>query len=289
MSLRKVFRARLSEPEAVLAPLVLDPLMACTAANEGFEALYLGGGAMGYAKTVLEANLGLSEMCHIGTEIIAAANRALILDGAAGWGDAMHQRRTTRMAEAAGFVAIEIEDQLLPKRAHHHIGIEHMIPAELMAAKVKEAVRARRDEDFLIIARTNGIRVADRDEAVRRLEIYKHAGADALLSGARDPETLRFMAERLPAPLVCLLPSGGLHELDMSLEDISALGYKLLCDTQTALFVQYQAAKAFYRSLKASGRVAPPPGINWKSIQDEIHDTIDLEGLLQIERDTVEK
>ena len=80
----------------------------------------------------------------------------------------MHMHRTIGMSEAAGFAAIEIEDQLVPKRAHHHAGIEHMIPAELMAAKVKEAVAARRNPDFLIIGRTNAVRASTMDDALRR-------------------------------------------------------------------------------------------------------------------------
>ena len=74
------------------------------------------------------------------------------------------------MAEAAGFAAIEIEDQLVPKRAHHHVGIEHMIPIELMAAKVREAVAARRSADFLIVGRTNAMRASNLDDALRRGE-----------------------------------------------------------------------------------------------------------------------
>jgi|SRR4249920_3179412 2-methylisocitrate lyase-like PEP mutase family enzyme len=77
---------------------------------------------------------------------------------------------------------IEIEDQLVPKRAHHHAGIEHMIPMELMAAKVKEAVAARRNPDFLIVARTNAIRASSMDDALRRGDAYKKAGADLVLA-----------------------------------------------------------------------------------------------------------
>ena len=128
--------------------------MAKMVERAGFTAGYLGGGATGYAKGSLEANLNLTEMCQAALDIGAVSSLPLILDGACGYGDPMHMHRTIGMSEAAGFEAIEIEDQLMPKRAHHHIGIEHMIPMELMAAKVKEAVAARRRADFLIIGRT---------------------------------------------------------------------------------------------------------------------------------------
>src|SRR5580765_8325889 len=136
----------------VTAPLVLNPLMARMAQAAGFQAGYLGGGATGYLRVALEANLNLTEMCQAALDIGAVSTLPLIFDAACGYGDPMHMRRTVGMSEAAGFAAIEIEDQLVPKRAHHHIGIEHMIPVELMAAKVATAVAARRNPDFLIVA-----------------------------------------------------------------------------------------------------------------------------------------
>src|SRR5512132_1920605 len=161
-------RDRMQDPLPVTAPLVLNPLMARMVEAAGFPAAYLGGGATGYLKVALEANLNLTEMCQAAIDIRAVTSLPLILDAACGYGDPMHMHRTIGMSEAAGFAAIEIEDQLVPKRAHHHIGIEHMIPVELMAAKVREAVAAQRNPDFLIVARTNsrGPRVQDRRRPV---------------------------------------------------------------------------------------------------------------------------
>jgi len=144
-------RQMIAEGAPVFAPLVLNPLMARMAEKAGARAIYLGGGASGYQGIFTEANLSLTEMAHAGLEIGTACRLPLILDGACGWGDPMHMHRTIPLAETAGFQAIEIEDQILPKRAHHNIGIEHIIPGEEMAAKVKEAVAVRRSPDFLII------------------------------------------------------------------------------------------------------------------------------------------
>src|SRR3989442_13395598 len=96
-------------------------------------------------------------MCQAAIDIHAVSSLPLILDGACGYGDPMHMHRTIGMSEAAGFAAIEIEDQFVPKRAHHHIGIEHMIPMELMATKVTEAVAARRSPGVLLVRRTNAM------------------------------------------------------------------------------------------------------------------------------------
>ena len=194
-------RALMQRELPVTAPLVLNPLMARMAEAAGFPAGYLGGGSTGYLKVSLEANLNLTEMCQAALDIRAVSSLPLIMDAACGYGDPMHMHRTIGMSEAAGFAAIEIEDQLVPKRAHHHVGIEHMIPMELMAAKVKEAVAARRSAEFVIIARTNAMRASDIDDALRRGEAYRAAGAPGpLLSMAPEPPQLRAPPPRPRGP-----------------------------------------------------------------------------------------
>jgi 2-methylisocitrate lyase-like PEP mutase family enzyme len=282
-------RARIEGPLPVTAPLVLNPLMARMAQAAGFDAGYLGGGATGYQKVALEANLNLTEMCQAALDIRSVSSLPLILDGACGYGDPMHMHRTIGMAEAAGFAAIEIEDQVVPKRAHHHAGIEHMIPVELMAAKVREAVAARRGPDFLVIGRTNAMRASDMDDALRRGEAYRNAGADVLLlSMAHRPEQLRAIAERLGGPLMYLAPRGGLAGSGMTLGDLGRLGYKIVADPSTPLLAAYVAWKQVYEDL-ADGfgaRTATRP--DWGPVEHDMLRVIDLEKLLAIERATVE-
>ncbi len=286
MSLRPL----LEGPLPVTAPLVLNPLMARMAEAAGFAAGYLGGGANGYLKVSLEANLNLTEMCQAGIDIGAVSSLPLILDAACGYGDPMHMHRTIGMSEAAGFAAIEIEDQLVPKRAHHHVGIEHMIPSTLMAAKVKEAVTARRNPDFLIIARTNAMRASDMADALRRGEAYRKAGADVLLlSMAHRPEQLRTIAERLGGPLMYLTGRGGLAGTGMTLEELGGRGYKIVADPSTPLLAAYQAWKKTYEDLAggfgAKNKVKP----DWEPTEKEMLSVVEIEKLLAIERATVEK
>jgi 2-methylisocitrate lyase-like PEP mutase family enzyme len=280
-------RALLNGAEPVISPLVLNPLMARIAAQAGFPALYLGGGAMGYLLAVTEANVSLPEMIRAGLEIRTVCDLPLILDGACGWGDPMHMHRTIGLAEAAGFAAIEIEDQILPKRAHHHIGIEHIIPAELMAAKVTESIRARRSEGFLIIARTNAARTANLDEALRRGEAFARAGADILFVLTQDPEALRTIAERLPGPLMYMLPAGGITASAIPVAELVTLGYRLIVDPATPLLAMHRALRLSYRALRA-GVNDPTIGAEAALEQEDIHATIGLEKLLEIERRTVE-
>jgi len=282
-------RALIQRPMPVTAPLVLNPLMARMAEAAGFPAGYLGGGSTGYQKVALEANLNVTEMCQAAVDIGAVSSLPLILDGACGYGDPMHMHRTIGMSEAAGFAAIEIEDQLVPKRAHHHIGIEHMIPMELMAAKVAEAVAARRNRDFVIIARTNAMRATDMDDALRRGDAYRKAGADVLLlSMAHRPEQLRAIAERLGGPLMYLTGRGGLAGLGMTLEDLGRLGYRIVADPSTPLLAAYTAWKKVYADLTDGfgAKITAKP--DWSPIEQDLLAVIDLERLLAVERATVE-
>ncbi|HEU4439240.1 MAG TPA: isocitrate lyase/PEP mutase family protein [Methylomirabilota bacterium] len=282
-------RALMQGPLPVSAPLVLNPLMARMAERAGFPAGYLGGGATGYQKVSLEANLNLTEMCQAALDIGAVCSLPLILDGACGYGDPMHMHRTIGMSEAAGFAGIEIEDQLMPKRAHHHAGIEHMIPAELMAAKVQAAVAARRNPEFLIIARTNGVRASTMDDALRRGEMYRKAGADVLLlSMAHRPEQLRAIAERLGGPLMYLTGRGGLAGLGMTLADLGGLGYRIVADPSTPLLAAYEAWQRTYAALRDGFGAGAPPR-DWNALEHDMLGVIDLEKLLAVERATVEK
>jgi 2-methylisocitrate lyase-like PEP mutase family enzyme len=228
-------------------------------------------------------------MCQAALDIRAVSSLPLILDGACGFGDPMHMHRTIGMTEAAGFAAIEIEDQLVPKRAHHHIGIEHMIPTELMAAKVREAVAARRHPDFLIIVRTNAMRASTMDDALRRGEAYRKAGADVLLlSMARTPEQLRTIAERLGGPLMYLTARGGLAGLGLTLRELGSLGYKIVADPQTALLAAYAAWKQVYRQLADGFGASPATQRDWGPTEKDMLTLIGIDKLLAIGRATVE-
>ena len=281
-------RTLIEAPKVYLAPAVFNPLCAKIAQAVGFDMLYLGGGTLGYVKCGLEANLNITELTQAGIEIRAVSDLPLILDGACGFGDPMHMHHVIPLAEAAGFAAIEIEDQLLPKRAHHHMGIEHMIPQELMVAKVREAVRARRSRDFLIIARTNGIRASSMDDALRRSEAYIAAGADMIYTGVRTPEQIRHVGERLGVPLMFSLAGESYRDVGMPMEELAQLGYRIVSVPTTQL--------AFHRAMQQTYAAilqgTPNPvmgGVSRKAEQEALHRTLGFDELIRIEKETVEK
>lgn len=275
--------------EPVIAPVALNPLMAKLAERAGFKALYLGGGAMGYLTCLTEANLTLTEMAEAGLAIRTVSTLPLILDGACGWGDPMHFHRTIPMAEAAGFEAIEIEDQILPKRAHHHVGVEHLVPMDLMVDKVKEAVAVRRSRDFLIIARSNAANKADGlDEALRRGEAMLKAGADMLLMFCKTAEQMRAVGEKLGAPQMTMIRSGGKSNTGLTVPEMMKLGYRLFVDPSTPLFAMHRALVQSYEAIR-TGEPDPVIGLDYRAEQDRLHDNIGLDLLLDVERRTVEK
>src|SRR5688500_4679920 len=274
--------------KAYLAPAVFNPLCAKIAQAAGFDMLYLGGGTLGYVKCGLEANLNITELAQAGIEIRAVSDLPLILAGACGFGDPMHMHHVIPLAEAAGFAAIEIEDQLLPKRAHHHIGIEHMIPQELMVAKIREAVRARRSADFLIIGRTNGIRSSSMDDAMRRAEAYRKAGAEVIYTGARTPEQIRYVGERLGAPLMFSLPGESHREIGVSMEELARLGYRIVSVPTTQLAF-HRAMQQTYAAIFAGTPNPVMAGVSRKAEQEALHETLGFDDLIRIEKETVEK
>ncbi|MEE8421213.1 MAG: isocitrate lyase/PEP mutase family protein [Dehalococcoidia bacterium] len=279
----------LAEATPVTATLVSNPLMARLAERAGFRVLYLGGGMLGYSKVVLEANLNVTELVQAGNDIRAISSLPLILDGATGFGDPMHMHRTIPMVEAAGFAAIEIEDQLIPKRAHHHVGVEHMIPLELMAAKVQEAVAARRSEEFLIIARTNGIRASDFDDAIERAAAYKRAGADLLMLSPRNAGEVRAIAERLEPPFMLLVTVGGTEALGVSTEELGRLGFRLLVDAAKPMLVAFRAWKELYESTADDLTSPMLTREDARQLSAELNEAVGIERLLEIERATVER
>ncbi|HEY6258251.1 MAG TPA: isocitrate lyase/PEP mutase family protein [Xanthobacteraceae bacterium] len=273
--------------ELIVAPVALNPIMARLAAEAGFKAVYLSGGSLGWLKCVTEANLSLPELADVAVDMRAACRLPIVLDAGGGWGDPVHVHRTMALTEAAGFAAIEIEDQLLPRRVEHHVGIDHLVPTDFMLKKIAAAREARTDPDLLIIARTNARRVGGLDEALRRAEAFHKAGADMLFCYTRSADELRIMGERLPPPLMLFAPPDGFSTFALSERDLAGLGYRLAASSGTAFAAMCKAVRQSYECL-AQGRMDPflGPGGAEKEMK-AAQDTCGLDQLLQIERRTM--
>ncbi len=280
-------RKLIDSPDLVIAPVALNPLMARMAVEAGFKAVYMSGGSLGWVKCGTEATITLPEMAEIAMEMRTVSDVPIVLDAGGGWGDPAHIHRTIAMTEAAGFDAIEIEDQLLPRRFHHHVGIEHLVPAEFMVSKIEEAVAARRDPNLVIIGRTNTLRVTDLDDALRRGEAYKKAGADMIFIHTRKPEEMRIIGERLPAPLMIFAPEDGYGASPMSPEDLAGLGFRFAASSGSAFVAMYKAIRQSYECL-ANGTIDPFLGEGGTvTAMKEARRTAGLDDVLEIEKRTM--
>ncbi len=273
--------------DLIIAPVALNPLMALLAVEVGFKAVYLSGGSLGWVTCGTEATISLNEMADVAVGMRAVSDVPIVLDAGGGWGDPAHVHRTIALTEAAGFDAIEIEDQVLPRRFHHHIGEERLVPTEFLVKRIQEAVAARKDPNLVIIGRTNCLRVADMDEALRRGEALHKAGADMIFIHTRKAEEMRIIGERLPAPLMIFAPEDGYAEFEMSPSDLAGLGFRLSASSGSAFTAMYKAARESYESL-FEGRIDRHLGKGGAvRAMKQARNTAGLDRYLEIEKRTM--
>ena len=279
----------ISGRELIVAPVALNAIMARLAMEAGFKALYLSGGSLGWQKCVTEANLSISELVDVALEMRAACPLPVVLDAGGGGGDPVHVHRTVALAEAAGVAALEIEDQLLPRRVEHHVGVDYLVPTSLAVDRIKEALAARTNPDTVIIARTNARRVHDLDEALRRAEAFKKAGADMIFVHTRNAEEIRTVGERLGGPLMTFAPADGFSSFKYSKDELFKLGYRLAASSGTAFAAMVKAARQSYECL-AQDKLDPFLGAGGADKEMKAAQrTAGLDRLLEIERRTMKK
>jgi 2,3-dimethylmalate lyase len=236
----------------LIAPGAYDALTARIAARAGAEAVYMTG--FGVAGSLLGVpDIGIvtaTEMIdRVRALVPAAAPAFLIADGDNGHGGAANVERMVRAYEQAGAAAIQLEDQVLPKRCGHMEGKE-VVPMDEGAAKIRAAGAARASRDFLIIARTDARAIHGRDEACRRADAYLEAGADILFVEAPQSEQeLRFIADRFKGvPLVANMVEDGKTPM-LNATDLGAIGYRLVLFPITALLNAARTAERTYAAL----------------------------------------
>src|SRR5262249_52922692 len=154
----------------------------------GFKAVYLSGGALSACTGMPDVGLlTMTEFADEARRITAAVDLPLLADADTGFGEALNVERTVRAMEAAGAAGIHLEDQQMPKRCGHLTG-KQLIEVEVMSAKIRAAVAARRDQSFVIMARTDARSVEGFEAAVTRARQYVVAGADAVFPEALESE-----------------------------------------------------------------------------------------------------
>lgn len=236
----------------LVAPGAYDVLSAKIIERAGFEAVYMTG--YGTSASVLgEPDVGfltMSEMVKRAGDIVNAVQVPVIADGDTGFGNPLNVRRTVREYEKAGACAIQLEDQVAPKRCGHMLGRE-VIPVEEMVQKIKAAADTRHDDDFVIIARTDARTNHGLEEALRRGKAYEEAGADVLfIESPESVDELRKINQTFPhTPTLANMIEGGRTPLP-SLDELEKLGFAIAIFPLGPLYAAAKAVAGYVEELK---------------------------------------
>jgi methylisocitrate lyase len=238
----------------VMMPGVANAAMARQVERAGFDAVYISGAGMANAIAGVPdiGLLTLTEVVQLAGYVAQAVNIPAIVDADTGFGGAENVARTIQELEKAGLAGCHIEDQEFPKRCGHLAG-KSIVDVEEMVGKIKAAVAARRDPDFMIIARTDARAVEDFDRAVERAGEYLAAGADAIFPEAmQSADEFRDFAKEIDLPLLANMTEFGKSPL-LSVEQLSDFGYRMVIFPMSAFRVAMKATEAFFRGLKKAG------------------------------------
>lgn len=247
----------LSAGPPLLMPGVFDALAARVVVEAGFEAVYVSGAGVTNAALGMP-DIGLVTLTELGAQVEAireVVDVPVVVDADTGFGNALNVRRTVRALERRGANAIQLEDQTFPKRCGHFAGKE-VIAASEMVGKIKAAVDARREDDTLIMARTDARQALGLETAIERAGAYREAGADIIFVEAPESrEELAEIGRRLPAPLLANMVEGGGTPI-VALDELSALGFSIVLYANAALRAAVHGMRSVLGHLHRHGSTA---------------------------------
>jgi 2-methylisocitrate lyase-like PEP mutase family enzyme len=254
-STRREFRDLLKPGAAMLLPGVSNALAARVVADLGFPAAYITGAGIANSFLGVPDN-GLVTLTEL-AEHVAAIREVfpgpLMVDADTGFGNAMNMIRTVKVLERAGADAIQIEDQVFPKRCGHFDGKE-VIPSAEMVAKVKAAADARSDGDLLIVARTDAIATDGFEAALARAHAYREAGADVtFVEAPKTPEEIAGIG-RLPWPQLVNIVLGG-RTPELPNERLKTLGFAGVIYANIALQGAVRGMQVALGALRKHGQI----------------------------------
>lgn len=251
---RRELVALVARREALIVPGAANALTGRIIADVGFEAAYVTGA--GVANSLLGVpDIGLVTMTELAASTAAIAQACplpLVVDADTGFGNAVNVYRTVRALEQAGAAAIQIEDQVFPKRCGHFDG-KAVIPAAEMCAKVRAAVDARDDANLLVIARTDARATEGLDAALDRAAAYVEAGADlTFVEAPVSAAEMREITSRLAVPQVANMVVGGRTPL-LPQAELRAMRFGMVLYANAALQAAMRAIAEVLGALRRDG------------------------------------
>ena len=247
-------RCLLAEPGIIVAPGAYDCLTARIIQQAGFPAVYMTGAGtsvarLGYPDLALAT---MSEMVANASDIVATVDVPVIADADTGYGGILNIQRTIRQYQQCGVAAVHIEDQEFPKRCGH-LDDKRVIPADEMAPKIRAAVDARTDPDFVLIVRTDALAVTGWDDTLRRCEKYIAAGADVLfIEGIRSVEEAERLGQTFEVPLLYNFVETGKSPL-IPAGELGKLGFKIVIFPASAFLTVSKVVEGLMRELRERG------------------------------------
>src|SRR5437773_4952905 len=241
------------DERTLAVPGVFDALVARLAERLGFSSIYLSCAALSASTCLPDVGLlSVTEFVDRARTITQATSLPLLCDADTGFGEPLNVERTVHLFESAGVAGIHLEDQELPKRCGHLSG-KRLVESETMAAKIRAAVAARRDPDFVVIARTDARGVTGFDDAVRRGQTYLAAGADAIFPEALESaQEFAAFARKVQAPLLANMTEFGRSPI-LDFNDLAGMGYRLVLYPVSAYRSALKAAQLTLADIKKQG------------------------------------
>lgn len=249
--------ARLREAwnrQPIMIPGAFNALTARLVERLGFSAVYLSGGALsaGWAGLPDVGLLSLTEFADQAAMLARATSLPLLCDADTGFGEPINVSRTVQLFEEAGAAGLHLEDQVLPKRCGHLSG-KSLVEIDTMTAKIRAAVSARRDSDFVIVARTDARSVEGFEAALERARAYRDAGADMIFPEALESlEEFTQFAQEMNFPLLANMTEFGRGPL-LDFDDLASLGYRAVLYPLTAFRAAMRAAEETLTNLRDQG------------------------------------
>lgn len=285
VSKSKKLRELLKAKEMLVAPGAHNGLSAKIIDKMGFKAIY-GTGYGASASYLGRPDIGLMTLTEMTTHMhnmAAVTDIPLICDGDTGYGNAINAMRAVREYEGAGLAAIQFEDQVLPKKCGHMLGRE-LVSMEEMVGKIKAAVSARQDPDFVIIARTDARTQFGIEEALRRGKAYADAGADVIFIESPESESeMERINKEIPVPTLANMVEKGRTPL-LNVKRLEELGFKIAIFPVTSILTEAKALFEAFTVLQQTGETNSLVGTKMYDFE-AFNDLLGLQDIRLLERE----